>query len=125
MLQAITPFDALIWGLPGLLIGFVIGYSLGGYKSFRVRDRAMLSIVFGLFGGAIIAFAYAGSGFFTDVGTFEVMLSIFSTFGGIALGAALHWEMPPPPPPKRRVVFELDDDEEFDREIEDAFKSKY
>ena len=34
-------------------------------------------------------------------------------------------EEPPPPPPKRHVVFEPDEDDEFDREIEDAFKGKY
>lgn len=120
MLQAI--WEDYIWGIPGLFVGFIIGYAIGGSKNLRNSDRLLLIIAFGLLGGTIIAFLLNWA---IDVGTFEILLSILSTFGGIIFGAGTHWERPPPPPPKRHVVFEPDEDDEFDREIEEAFKGKY
>ncbi|MFX1416835.1 MAG: hypothetical protein ACFFC0_08480 [Promethearchaeota archaeon] len=120
MLQAI--WEDYIWGIPGLIVGFVIGYAIGGSKNLRNSDRLLLILAFGLLGGTIIAFLLSWA---ITVGTFEILLSILSTFGGIIFGAGMHWERPPPPPPKRHVVFEPDEDDEFDREIEEAFKGKY
>ena len=120
MLQAI--WEDYIWGIPGIFVGFIIGYAIGGSKNLRISDRVLLMIAFGLLGGTIIAFLISS---LYQVGTFEILLSILATFGGIIFGAATHWERPPPPPPERHIIFEPDEDDEFDKEIEDAFRGKY
>ncbi|MHA2142027.1 MAG: hypothetical protein ACXADC_08270 [Candidatus Thorarchaeota archaeon] len=119
MLQ-FTPLDALYAGLPGLVIGFLAGYILGASKSLSTRDRFFISLAVGLFGGVIIILVLSTIGI-TGVSSVEILLSIMATFGGIGVGAAMHWEPFAPPPPKRHVTFDPEeDDEEFDRQMKEA-----
>jgi hypothetical protein len=120
LLQPITPLDGIIAGLPGLVIGFLVGYALGASKSLSSRDRFFIALAVGLFGGVIMILVLSSIGL-TGVSSVEVLLSIMATFGGIGVGAAMHWEPFAPPPPKRHVSFDPEeDDEEFDRQIKDA-----
>jgi hypothetical protein len=115
-----TPLDALYAGLPGLVIGFLAGYILGASKSLSTRDRFFISLAVGLFGGVIIILVLSTIGI-TGVSSVEILLSIMATFGGIGVGAAMHWEPFAPPPPKRHVTFDPEeDDEEFDRQMKEA-----
>jgi hypothetical protein len=124
--------DALYSGLPGLLIGFLVGYILGASKSLSTRDRFFITLTVGLIGGVIIALILQNTGIIAvrpDVPSEEeaarvslmFLLSIMTTFGGIGVGAALHWEPFAAPPPKRHVTFDPEeDDEEFDRQLKEA-----
>ncbi len=125
MLQ-FTPLDALFAGLPGLVVGFLVGYILGASRSLSTRDRFFIALAAGLFGGVIIALVLLNTNVIV-VGEDEVqlsimvLLSIMATYGGIGVGAVMHWEPFAPPPPKRHVSFDPEeDDEEFDRQIKDA-----
>ncbi|MHA1924964.1 MAG: hypothetical protein ACXABV_13940 [Candidatus Thorarchaeota archaeon] len=131
MLQ-VSVLDALYSGLPGLLIGFLVGYILGASKSLSTRDRFFITLTVGLIGGVIIALILQNTGIIAvrpDVPSEEeaarvslmFLLSIMTTFGGIGVGAALHWEPFAAPPPKRHVTFDPEeDDEEFDRQLKEA-----
>ncbi|MFW9965624.1 MAG: hypothetical protein ACFFEA_00585 [Candidatus Thorarchaeota archaeon] len=120
-----TPLDALYAGLPGLAIGFLAGYILGASKSLSTKDRFFIALTVGLFGGVIIAFLLLTGGIIV-VGpegnpSMTVLLSIMSTFGGIGVGAAMHWQPFASTPPKRRVTFDPEeDDEEFDRQLREG-----
>jgi len=73
-MQPITSYDRLIYGAPGLFLGFIVGYFVGGSKSLTIRDRFLIGIAFILIGGAVFILAL---GVFIPIGTFEVGLSIF------------------------------------------------
>ena len=119
-MQPITPFDALA-GIPGLIFGFIVGYALGASKSLSSRDRLLIAVAVGLIAPIIIVLVLDEVGI-AEITTFEILLSIIATFGGIGFGAAMHWEPFAPPPAKRHVSFDpVEDDEEFDRQIREAF----
>jgi thiol:disulfide interchange protein len=123
-LLQVSVLDALYAGLPGLMIGFLVGYVLGASKSLSTRDRFLIALTTGLFGGVIITLLLLT----TDITgepeerlSLMFLLSILTTFGGLGVGAALHWEPFAAPPPKRHVTFDPEeDDEEFDRQIKEA-----
>jgi hypothetical protein len=125
-LLQVSVLDAIYAGLPGLMIGFLMGYVLGASKSLSTRDRFFITLAAGLFGGVIITLVLLTTGLI-EVGPEEtdlsimVLLSIMATFGGIGVGAVMHWEPFAPPPPKRHVTFDPEeDDEEFDRQMKEA-----
>lgn len=120
MLQPITPFDALA-GIPGLIFGFIVGYTLGASKSLSSRDRLIIAVAVGLIAPIIIVLALDAVEI-SEITTFEVLLSVIATFGGIGFGAAMHWEPFAPPRTKRHITFDPEEaDEEFDRQIREAF----
>ncbi|MFW9845393.1 MAG: hypothetical protein ACFFD6_01490 [Candidatus Thorarchaeota archaeon] len=120
MLQPITPLDAIA-GIPGLVLGFIVGYALGASKSLSSRNRLTIAIAVGLIAPVIVVLVLDTVGF-TEVTTFEVLLSFIATFAGIGFGAAMHWEPFAPPSVKRHVTFDPEeDDKEFDRQIREAF----
>lgn len=120
MLQPFTPIEALTAGLPGLLLGFLVGYMLGATKSFSSRDRFFIALAVGVLGGIVIILILSTTGLVT-VSSVEILLSIMATFGGIGVGAVLHWQPFASPPPKRHITFDPEeDDEEFDRQINEA-----
>jgi hypothetical protein len=121
-MQPVASYDRLIYGAPGLLIGFILGYFIGGTKSLSVRDRIILGVAITFIGGLLLILAL---GAFIAVGTFEVGLSIVSTGAGFGLGLATNWEPPEEPEFKTRMVFDpVEADEEFDRQIDEALGLK-
>jgi hypothetical protein len=125
LLLQFTPLDAIYAGLPGLVIGFLAGYILGASRFLSTKDRFFIVLAVGLFGGIIIAFLLLTSGIIV-VGpegnpSMAVLLSIMSTFGGIGVGAAMHWQPFAATPHKRHVTFDPEeDDEEFDRQLREG-----
>ena len=121
-MQPITSYDRLIYGAPGLFLGFIVGYFVGGSKSLTIRDRFLIGIAFILIGGAVFILAL---GVFIPIGTFEVGLSMISTAGGFFLGIASNWEPPEEKPFKVRMIFDpVEADAEFDRQIDEALGLK-
>ena len=128
ILLQVSVLDAVYAGLPGLMIGFLVGYVLGASKSLSTRDRFFIALTTGLFGGVIITLLLltidiiaVSPGEPEERLSLMFLLSILTTFGGLGVGAALHWEPFAAPPPKRHVTFDPEeDDEEFDRQIKEA-----
>lgn len=50
-----------------------------------------------------------------------ILLSMMSFAGGVILGALLNWKPLLTVKETSRILYEIDDDEEFEREIEDSF----
>ena len=125
-MQFTSPTDASILGLPGLIIGLMFGYALGGMTSLNVNYRIGLGVIVSFFAGLITALVFISepiNSFLPEsvsVRTFEVIFIILSYFGGYALGAIANWAPLPERPPNRHIIFEPDDDDDFDREIEEA-----
>ena len=55
----------------------------------------------------------------------QFIFIILSYLGGYALGAVANWAPLPEKPAKRHIIYEPDDDDEFDREIEEAMGSDF
>ena len=130
-MQFTSPTDASILGIPGLFIGLVFGYIIGGMMSLNFNYRIGLGIIISFFAGLITALVFISepiNSFLPEtlsVRTFEVIFIILSYLGGYALGAVSNWAPLPEKPVKSHIIFELDDDDEFDREIEDALGGEY
>ena len=122
MMQAIPNQDVAILGVPGLFIGMIFGYFLGGMEDLSFNYRIGLGIIISFFGGMItsLLFLTATLELSTPIATLEVILIILSYFGGYALGAVANWAPLPEKPQERHIIFEPDDDDDFDREIEEA-----
>ncbi len=130
-MQFTSPTDASILGVPGLFVGLAFGYMLGGMTSLNFNYRIGLGVIISFFAGLITALLFISdpiNSFLPEsvtVRTFEVIFIILSYLGGYALGAIANWAPLPEKPPERHVVFELDDDDEFDREIEEAMGGEF
>jgi hypothetical protein len=123
-MQPISVFDISILAGPGILIGLLFGYTLAGMTSLDASYRIGLGIIISFFGGLITSLIgymlNQASILLIPIGTPEVILIVLSYFGGYTLGAGSNWASTPEQAPKRHIIFEPDDDDEFDREIEEA-----
>ena len=116
-MQGTPTLENAIFAVPGLLIGMLLGYVIGGTDDFTMNYRIGLGIIVSFFAGMITGLLFYVQ---FSLSTFEVILIILSYFGGYALGAVANWAPLPEKPPKRHIIFEPDDDDDFDREIEEA-----
>ena len=118
----ITPtLDVALMGLPGFFLGLVIGYMIGGMTSLRLVDRIGLSVVISGVGGLILSLAINS---FISITSLVTMFIILAFIGGNILGLALNWAPPVGSGPKSHIIYEPDDDDAFDREIEEALGGK-
>ncbi|MFW9973857.1 MAG: hypothetical protein ACFFDQ_01140 [Candidatus Thorarchaeota archaeon] len=113
-------WDFTILGAPGILIGIIFGYSIGGMDDLNFTYRIGLGVIVSFFGGMITSLLFTYVQLVPiAINTYEVLFIILSFFGGYALGAISNWAPLPDKTPKRHVVFEPDDDD-FDKELEEA-----
>ncbi len=119
-----TTLDMALLGVPGILIGLLLGYTIGGSERFRTIDRIGIGIISSIFAGVITTVVLI---IYFSLTAYEAIFIILSYFGGYFLGAASNWAPTPEKPPKRHIVYEPDDDDDeaFDREIEDALRGKH
>lgn len=123
-MQTPPTLDMAILGVPGVIIGLGLGYYFGGLESFRAIDRIGMGIISSIFAGVITAFLIMN--YWISLTTFEVVFIVLSYFGGYVLGAVSNWAPTPEKPRKSNIVYEPDDDDEaFDKEIEDALSGEY
>ena len=123
-------FDNISLITIGIITGLIFGYIICGMPSFSFNYRIGLGVVISLFSGVItglliIALAPDLSLLLPQIESFQLLLLILSNFGGYILGAMANWAPLPEKVAKRHVVFELDDDDQFDREIEEAMGGDY
>jgi hypothetical protein len=122
-MQAPPTLDMAILGVPGVIIGLMLGYFFGGYESFRAIDRIGMGIISSIFAGVITTVVFM---IYMPLSTFEAIFIVLSYFGGYCLGAMSNWAPTPEKPPKSHIIYEPDDeDDEFDREIEEALTGEY
>ena len=120
-MQVLPSYEDAFIAVPGILIGMAIGYAIAGQEDLAWKYRIGLGVVTGLFGGSITGLLLYN---YLDNTTFEIFLIIISYFGGYILGAIANWAPLPEKPPERHVIFEPDDDDEFDRQIDEALGGK-
>lgn len=120
-MQVAHTLDIAFLGIPGLVIGLVIGYFIGGLSSFRLIDRFGLGIIISGIGGLILSLAM---GFFIELYSLEILFIILAFVGGYFLGLFLNWTPPENSKPTNHIIYEPDDDDAFDREIERALSGK-
>ncbi len=120
-MQVTPTLDIALLGFPGLILGLVIGYLVGGMTSFRLLDRIGLGIIISGVGGLILSLLIS---FFIQITSLVMMFVMLAFVGGYALGLFLNWTPPVNSGPKSHIVYEPDDDEAFDREIEEALGTK-
>ncbi len=121
-MQVLT-LDMALLGVPGILIGLLLGYAFGGLERFGTIDRIGIGIIISIFAGVITTVVLM---IFLPLTTYDAIFIILSYFGGYFLGAASNWAPTSEKPPKRHIVYEPDDDDEaFDREIEDALRGEH
>jgi len=104
--------------LLGVAIGFVAGYAIGGMPRLKPLDRIILGVVIGAIGGLLGGLVLAE---FVPPDSTSLLIAVFSSLAGCAFGEMVRWAPAPPKPPKRHIIYEPDEDDAFDREIEDAF----
>ncbi|MFW9926483.1 MAG: hypothetical protein ACFFDM_06910 [Candidatus Thorarchaeota archaeon] len=124
MMQVTPTPDMAILGIPGVVIGLILGNYFGGFESFRAVDRIGIGIISSIFLGVISTVVMK---IFIDLTTFEAIFIVLSYFGGYILGAASNWAPTPKKSSKSHIIYEPDDDDDeaFDREIEDALSGGY
>ena len=119
-MQVTHTLDIALVGIPGLFIGLLIGYIVGGMPSLRLVDRIGLGIILSGIGGLILSLVI---GFFIPItSSIEVIFIILAFAVGYGLGLFLNWKPPIKSGPKSHIIYEPDDDDAFDREIEDALR---
>jgi hypothetical protein len=116
-MQVAPTLDIAFIGLPGLFIGLVLGYLIGGMKSLRIIDRFGLGLAISGVGGLILSLLMS---FFIEISPLSMLLVVLAFGGGYILGLSLNWKSPFKPSPKHHIIYEPDDDDAFDREIEEA-----
>lgn len=120
-MQISPTLDIVVIGMPGLFLGLIIGYIVGGMPSFRLVDRIGLGIIISGAGGLIFSLVFSS---FILISSLEPIFIILAFAGGYCLGLSLNWESPAHSGSKKHIVYEPDDDDAFDREIEKALGGK-
>ena len=91
-------------------------------KNLRSIDRILIAIAIGVPIGGIFSLAIAPFVPPTDI---SYILAMLVSTGGTLLGMALNWTPSIPKGAKHHIIYEPDEEDSFDREIEDALKGKY
>ena len=120
-MQAASTLDIVFIGIPSLLIGLIIGYIVGGRSSFRLIDRVGLGIMISGIGGLIFSLLIST---YIPIGSIETIFVILAFAGGYSLGLILNWTPPKKTKRTNHIIYEPDDDDAFDREIEEALGGK-
>ncbi|MBN2229384.1 MAG: hypothetical protein JW779_07290 [Candidatus Thorarchaeota archaeon] len=121
-MQPTSILDIAYISAPSLIVGMILGYVFGDLGTLRSIQRIGLTIFSSIWGGLIIAILLAP--FFT-VGTFEILISIVSFLGGSIIGLSSNWTPPKEKSRKSHIIYEPDDEDDFDRQIEEALKGEY
>lgn len=112
----------LVYGIGSILIGIITGFPLGRMEKLQSVVRILLAIVMGVSVGMVFSLAVAP---FVPPTIISYILAVLASTGGVLLGMALNWTSSIPKGSKHHIIYEPDDEDSFDREIEDALKGEY
>ena len=111
----------LVYVLPGIIIGFAIGYLIGGSTKLRKLDRIGLGLVVGVIGGIILSLLLSIIAIPSEI---SIILSIIATTTGLIGGELMNWNPISKSTGKSHVIFDPEeDDEEFERQIKRFMES--
>jgi len=120
-MQGLEYMQLLIYGLPGIIIGFALGYLIGGTVALRRIDRVGLGLIVGVIGGIILSLVLS---IIAVPNEFSIILSIIAMTSGLISGELINWNPPTKSTRKSHVVFNPEeDDEEFERQIKRFMES--
>lgn len=120
-MQILEYTQLLIYGIPGILLGFILGYLIGGTSSLRYLERIGIGAVVGVIGGIILSLFIA---VIITPNDFSVLLSVISTFTGIFFGEIMNWSRIVKTGTKNHIIFDPEeDDKEFERQIKRFMES--
>ncbi len=112
----------LLYGIGPIFAGIIAGFPLGGFKKLQTTDRVLIAI---LLGGCIgLTSSFLASQFVPPT-NISVILAVLVSLGGTLMGMALNWNPSIPKGTKHHIIYEPDDEDSFDREIDDALKGRY
>lgn len=112
----------LVYGIAPIFVGLIAGYFLGSRKKIQNVMRGGIAIIMGAVLGVVFSSILAS---YIPPTAISFFLATIASTGGSLMGLALNWS---PSIPKKRghhIIYEQDDEDSFDREIEDAMKGKY
>jgi uncharacterized protein YacL len=118
-MQPMTTLDISFIVFPSILIGTVLGYSIGTMVSLRMIDRVAISLIACSISGVIISFLLS---YIVQITASEVLLSAISVMGGIILGLVYNWTPPPKASRTSHIIYEPYDDEDFERELNESMR---
>ncbi|MBS3794025.1 MAG: hypothetical protein KGY80_03965 [Candidatus Thorarchaeota archaeon] len=119
-MQLLGIMDAVV-SLTSLSLGIGTGYVIGGLKDAGRLERIALGALISVIGGVLISLLF-GTYLMTRLPPIPLQIVAFTV--GTITGGVWHWQTPVSKDPDRHIIFEPDDDEEFEREIEEAFETK-
>jgi hypothetical protein len=117
-LQGLEIFGTIVYGIPPIFIGTFFGYILGSRERIPHLYRILISAIISVGGGYFLA-QYALNILIPVTFNF-IILSIMGFAGGVILGMLLNWKPYVHEYVTENIVYELDDDDEFDRELDEA-----
>lgn len=110
----------MIYGFPPIIVGLFFGYILGNKEKIPYLYRGLLCAIISVVGGYFLA--QYGLNYLLPVTFNFIVLTIMGFAGGVILGMILNWKPYLYEYTTQHIVYEIDDDEEFDRKIEEALK---
>lgn len=119
-MQLMAIMDAIV-SLASIFLGLGSGYVIGGLKDAGRLERIALGGLISIVGGVLISLLF-GTYLMMRLPPIPLQIAAFAV--GTIAGGIWHWQTPVTRDPKRHIIFEPDDDEEFEREIEEAFETE-
>lgn len=120
-MQLMAIMDAVV-SLASISLGIGSGYVIGGLKDAGKVERIALGGLISVIGGVLISLLF---GIYLMMRLPPIPLQIAAFAVGTITGGVWHWQTPVTKDPDHHIIFEPDDDdEEFEREIEEAFETK-
>ena len=122
-MQAVPSIDLASLGILGILIGLFVGFLLGGINSISSTYRILLGLFLNIIGGLILSLLISYSIY--PLNSLEILFIVLSLLGGFILGLFLNWKPYLHTSRTNHIIYDPDeDDEEFDRQIEEVLNGK-
>lgn len=119
-MQVMAVMDAIV-SLASMILGMGCGYAIGALKDTGRWERIALGGLVSLIGGFIVSLIF---GSYVMMRMPPIPLQIASFTVGTIVGGVWHWQTPIRQRSSPHIIFKPDDDEEFDRKIDEAFRRK-
>lgn len=119
-MQVMAAMDAIV-SLASMLLGMGCGYAIGALKDTRRWERIALGGLVSIIGGFLVSLIF-GSYVMMHIPPIPLQIASFTV--GTIVGGAWHWQTPIRQRSSTHIIFKPDDDEEFDRKIDEVFRRK-